>query len=138
MEQAWFIQITPHPMMTHLNCKEEKMETTREIINGKSRIVRTIKIDWNGEPKEVKIKKLNFGEYNEVQRASAKISSMGGIPKVDIDSVAMNENALLKSIIEAPFPVTIADIRALDKEVADVILTDVNELNSPTDKKKDI
>lgn len=113
------------------------MEKTTEIINGKSRIVATFNINWNGKDAVVKIKKLNFGEFNEVQRASAKLTMFGGAPKLDIDAIAMNENAILRSLVDAPFPINIEEIRQIEKDVAEEILTNVNELNNPTDKKKD-
>jgi hypothetical protein len=125
------------------------MEKSIENLNGKSRVVATFEIPWtvkiNPETKQeevtyakVKIKKLNFGEYNELQRASLKLTTIGTAVKADIDGVAMNEQAILKSVIEAPFPINDMNaIRDLDREVSEILLTNINELNTPTDKKKD-
>lgn len=115
------------------------MEKSRELINGKSRVVATFEIPWGseeGKTAKVKIKKLNFGEYNELQKVSMKVTMFGGNPKLDIDPVAMNENAILKSVIEAPFQINdINALKELDREVAETILANVNELNLPTEKK---
>jgi len=125
------------------------MEKSIENINGKSRIVATFDIPWvirlNPETKQeettyakVKIKKMNFGEYNEIQRASLKLTTIGNAVKADIDGVAMNEQAILKSVIEAPFAINDMNaIRDLDREVSDILLANINELNTPTDKKKE-
>ena len=36
-----------------------------------------IEIQWKGEPKKVKIKKMSFHEKNEVQDAAVKIQMVG-------------------------------------------------------------
>ena len=113
------------------------MEISSEIINGKPRTIAKLKVQFNGKEETVKLKKLNFGEFNEVQRASMKVTMIGTTPKLDLDSVAMNENAILRSIVDAPFVVSIQEIRELEKDVAEEILAVVNELNNPTDKKKE-
>lgn len=127
------------------------MQKSTEIINGKPRIVATLEIPWgiekivkDGKEEEiqkvsiVKIKKLNFGEFNEIQRASMKVTMFGNQPKLDLDSVAMNEQSILKSVIDAPFQVNdINIIRELDRELAEIILGFINELNMSSDKKKE-
>ena len=116
---------------------KSNMEISREIVNGKSRVVGTFNIVFNGAEKPVKIKKLNFGEYNELQRACLKMTMLGGQPKMDLDPVAMNENSIFKSLLDAPFPIEMTAIRELDREVAEEILSNVNDINMPTDKKKE-
>ena len=126
------------------------MEKSIELINGKSRIVATFDIPWgnpekktvNGKEEEVrktakvKIKKFTFGEYNDLQKACMKMTMFGGNPKLDIDPVAMNEQAILKSIIEAPFQINdLNAIRDLDREIAEILLAKINELNMPSEKK---
>ena len=113
------------------------MEIQTKNINGKNRIVGTFDIEYNGKTEKVEIKKLNYGEFNDLQRSCMKMQMLGGTPKLDVDQVAMNENSILKSIISAPFTVNLEEIRNLDREVAEVILENVSEMNTPSDKKKD-
>jgi hypothetical protein len=115
------------------------METSREIVNGKSRLVATLPISYNGKEDKVKIKKLNFGEYGGLQRASMKMKALGNnMPQLDIDQVAMNENSIVMSVIEAPWALNdINIIRDLDTEIAQSLLQAITEINNPTDKKKE-
>jgi hypothetical protein len=114
------------------------MEKEIQIINGKPRIVCSFFINWNGKQEKVKIKKLSFGEYNDVQKSSTKISMLGNVPKFELDQTIMNEQAICKSVIEAPFTLNdINAVRDLDREEAEFILANINELNNPTDKKKE-
>jgi hypothetical protein len=117
--------------------KGDNMETKIETINGRPRVVATIPIIYNGKEDNVKIKKLNFGEFNELQKASMKITMIGTTPKIEMDNIAMNEQGIVKSLIEAPFEMTLEAVRELDREVAEKILAVVNELNNPSDKKKE-
>jgi hypothetical protein len=113
------------------------METTIEVINGKNRTVATFEIPFNGKQESIKIKKLNYGELNDLQRSCTKLQVLGGTTKFEVDRVAMDENSIVKSILSAPFNVTLDEIRNLEPEQASIILTNITELNQPSDKKKE-
>jgi hypothetical protein len=90
-----------------------------------------IEIDWEGKKEKVIVKKLTFGEMNEIIRqVVGKITIIGAeTPSINIDIVAYREMLLLKSIEYAPFKVDIETIRNLEPEIAMQILAVAEELN---------
>jgi len=96
-----------------------------------------LEIDWEGKEEIIRIKKLSFGEMLDLNQMSAKMSMVGGIAKFDLDQKIMSENCLLKSIIAAPFILNIQSIRDLSNELGQELVALFNELNTPTDKKKE-
>jgi hypothetical protein len=93
--------------------------------------MKEVKILWNGKEEVVVLKKLTWGEMNEVLRqAIGKIKIIGAeTPTVDFDVVTFREQLLLKSIKSAPFKIDIETIRNLDPEIADKLLAEALELN---------
>jgi hypothetical protein len=93
--------------------------------------VKEVKISWNGKEEIVVLKKLTWGEMNEIIRqAVGKVKIIGAeTPAVDFDIVTFREQLLLKSIKSAPFPIDIQTIRGLDPEIADKLLAEAVELN---------
>jgi len=93
--------------------------------------MKEVKISWNGKEEAVVLKKLTWGEMNEVLRqAIGKIKIIGAeTPAVDFDVVTFREQLLLKSIKSAPFKVDIETIRSLDPEIADKLLAEALTLN---------
>jgi hypothetical protein len=94
-------------------------------------VTRTVKVVWEGKEAEVVIKKLTWGELNDVMRQSiGKIRVIGSeTPAVDFDVFTFREQLLLKSIVSAPFKVDIETIRSLDPDVADRLLAEALALN---------
>lgn len=91
----------------------------------------SVKIMWEGREEEVVLKKLSWGEMNEVLRQSiGRIKIVGSeTPVVDIDLVMFREILLLKSIKKAPFKNDLETIRSLDVEIANVLMEKALELN---------
>lgn len=92
---------------------------------------REVKIMWNGREEVVVLKKLTWGEMNEVlKQAVGKIKFVGAeTPVVDFDPVAFKEILLLKSIKRAPFNIDLETLRNLDAEVADQLAYEAMQLN---------
>ena len=93
--------------------------------------MKEVKISWNGKEETVVLKKLTWGELNDVIRqAVGKVKVVGAeTPVVDFDIVTFREQLLLKSIQSAPFKVDLETIRSLDQEVADKLLVEAVSLN---------
>ena len=113
------------------------MELKTSEVAGKKITYAEHRIEWNGKKESVWIKKLSFGEMLDLNQASAKMTMIGGVPKFDLDQTAMSTNCLLKSIVAAPFPVTMEGIRNLDNELGQELVSTFNIVNTPSDKKKD-
>ena len=96
-----------------------------------------LEVDWNGKKEVIRVKKLTFGEMLDLNQMSAKMSMVGGQAKFDLDQRVMSENCLLKSIIHAPFPLTLQSIRDLPNDLGQELLALFNELNSPSEKKNE-
>ena len=113
------------------------MKTEKREIDGTIRTIGMLDIDWKEQMKPVEILRLTFGEDLKVRNACTKISMTSGQPNVTVDQEKMTLMNLKNSIIKAPFPITEKDIGLLDKMVAGEILEAFNELNNPTEKKKE-
>jgi hypothetical protein len=113
------------------------MEVKTMDSGGRKIVYTELVTEWEGKEEPIKIKKLSFGEMLDLNQMSAKMSMVGGIAKFDLDQKVMSENCLLKSIILAPFPINIQSIRDLPNELGQELVSLFNELNTPTDKKKE-
>jgi len=93
--------------------------------------MKEVKIVWEGKEETVVLKKLTWGEMNEILRQSVgKIKIIGSeTPAVDFDIVTFRELLLLKSIKSAPFKVDLETIRNLEPEIADKLLAEALALN---------
>jgi len=90
----------------------------------------------------VKIKRLKFGDNNEITKESTKLKtySVGGEMKVDIDvnPTDINTQTILRSVIEAPWAINdMGAIKDLPPIVANWILTEITQFNEISFKKKE-
>ena len=113
------------------------MEIQRGQHNGKNVRFTDVSIDFNGKQEIVRIKKISFGENLDIRQKCSKISVIGGQERVEIDQQKLSEECLLKSIIKAPFNVTLQEIRDLEMEVGEKLLEVYREVNTFDSKKKD-
>jgi len=113
------------------------MEIQRGQHNGKNVRFTDVPIDYNGKQEIVRLKKISFGENLDIRQKCSKISVLGGQERIEIDQQKLSEECLLKSIIKAPFQVTLAEIRDLEMEVGEKLLEVYRELNSFDSKKKE-
>jgi hypothetical protein len=97
---------------------------------------KAVEIDWQGAKAKVTLKRLTFGEYNQLQEEAVDIRIVNGQPLVKVNNSKLTELALLKSIIEAPFTIDISNIRALDPTIGNQLFGEWTELNSADYKKK--
>jgi hypothetical protein len=83
------------------------------------------------------MKRLSFGEFNQLEEEATDIKSFAGQqPIVKISTSKMKELALLKSIVSSTYPLTtIAQIKELPREVGDLLFNSFTELNEQTPKK---
>ena len=111
------------------------MNIEKREIDGKTRTVGTVEIEWEGKNETVELIALSFGEDLRIRNKCTKVKMSTGTPDVTIDQEKMTIMNLKKSIIKAPFEITEDVIFDLDKIVATGILTGFNELNTPQEKK---
>ena len=113
------------------------MDILEKEIGGRNVKFTEVKIIWNKKEDTVQIKKLTFGEINELNASVTRTSIVAGQPKMDMDIRGMSENCLVKSIIKAPFSINLQEIRALDRELGEELVSVFNELNTTTPKKNE-
>lgn len=96
-----------------------------------------VEITYNGKNEIVKIKRLSFGEMNDVldqAMGRIKIEPTGPSGKpgsnVTISQKILKEVGLLKSIVEAPFAVNMQNIQELDPADGNAIFEAWSELNN--------
>ena len=71
-----------------------------------------------------KIKKLTWGDKEDIRNASVKQNPRGG---VDVDMKEMNTQTILKSLVEAPFKIEREKIMQLERNVGDALLLQIND-----------
>jgi len=94
-----------------------------------------IEIDWNSAKAIVRMKRLSFGEMNQLTEEATDIKVVNGQPIVKVSQKALKELGLLKSITEAPFTIEIKNIQGLDAEVGALLFDAFTELNQVEGKK---
>lgn len=97
---------------------------------------KTIEIDWKGEKKNIKMKRLSFGEMNDVREKAAEIKVLNNQPTVRISHKILMEQSLLKAIVDAPFTVDLVNIQNLENEVGTRLYEEFVEFNQLDEKKK--
>lgn len=96
-----------------------------------------ITIRWDEQDMEFTIKRMNLKERNEVRRQAMKVRQVhNSQPIVDMDLHVLQEVALLKCLIKAPFDINMKNIQELDFELADKIYAEIESINSLSQEKK--
>ena len=95
-----------------------------------------IDVEYKGSPAKVTIKRLTFGETNEIQNQAVQIRLVGKIPQMSVDQKVMKEMSLVKSIVNAPFTINISSIRDIDNKLGEMLWREVNEFNDISPEKK--
>lgn len=91
-----------------------------------------VDITWEGKPAKVVIKRLSFGERNDVMRQAigGKVRYMSEeSTMIEVDPFLMREILLLKALKEAPFPKTMDGVRSLPADIADLLVQKAEEVN---------
>ena len=94
-----------------------------------------IEIDWNGKKEIVRIKKLTFGEMNQLTEEATDVKIINGQPIVKVSQKILKELGLLKSIIDAPFTVDLKTIQSLDSDLGNKLFEEFSDLNQQGEKK---
>jgi len=97
--------------------------------------MKEVKINWNGNEAIVRMKRLTFGEINQLTEEATDVKVMNGQPIVKVSQKALKELGLLKSIVEAPFTITVKSIQDLDAETGALLFETFTELNQQSIKK---
>ena len=85
-----------------------------------------IEIDYKGKKEKVVLKSLSWGENNECVRVGMTVKPDG---KTNLDFVLQQEHKLVKSIVSAPFEVTLENLRALPAKDGDKLFNAMMKLN---------
>lgn len=86
-----------------------------------------VKIESEGEVLSFTIKKLNFGDKTDIYRAASKSKGVGGRLETDLDPFTIQEQTLLKGIVQAPFALNLKAIRELPIEVAEKLYVEIDQ-----------
>jgi len=78
-------------------------------------------IEWNGKKEKVVIKRLTFGERNDLWEQIAKIKVIGTQQVVDLKHGKMRELSILNCLVKAPFKKSLEEIRNLPANLGDLI-----------------
>lgn len=102
---------------------------------------KVIPIKYCGVDETVTIKKINLRERNQAYREAMQVkfigSGKGATPQSNIDPWVLQESIMLKSIVKAPFPISVQGIGELDPNLADFIHDEIDKFNNPTEEKKE-
>jgi Zn-dependent M28 family amino/carboxypeptidase len=95
-----------------------------------------IEFEIEGIKHWVEMKRLSFGEKNQLEEEATDIKMTGAVPIIKISTSKLKEVSILKSVVDSSISLkTIEDIRNLPQEVGELLIEKVTELNS-TDLKK--
>ena len=85
----------------------------------------------------MEIKRLTFGERNDLFNEASEIKFVGKTPQVSINQGKLKELMILKCLVNAPFEKNIQDIRNLPVKLGDLLYKECDEFNSLDVKKKE-
>ena len=94
-----------------------------------------ISIDWNGGKQIVIMKRLTFGEMNQLTEEATDIKVINGQPIVKVSQKVLKELGILKSIVSAPFTIDLQSIQGLEAEVGNILFEEFSDLNQQGQKK---
>jgi len=95
-----------------------------------------IPIEWEGRKETVIIKKLNFGETNDLRHEATEIKIVGNTYQAKVHTGRFMELAILKSIVQAPFKNSIEDIRNIPREIGEMLYGEIEKFNNLSEEKK--
>jgi hypothetical protein len=98
-------------------------------------IKKVIEIEYNGSKANIVMKRLTFGEMNQLTEEATDVKVVAGQPIVKVSQKALKELGLLKSIIEAPFTIDLKNIQELDSEIGNLLFEEFTNLNEQSVKK---
>lgn len=93
-------------------------------------------IDWNGKKEKVMIKRLTFGESNDLQDEVTAVKMVGTQRILELKQGKMKTLLVKKCVVSAPFKLDIATIRDLPNTVGELIHNEVDKFNTLDLEKK--
>jgi len=98
-------------------------------------ITKKIEIEFNGKTEIVELKRLSFGEMNQLTEEATDIKVTGNIPIVKVSQKILKEVGLFKSIVSAPFTISLQEIQNLDPDTGKLLFDEFTALNQANEKK---
>jgi len=95
-----------------------------------------IPIQWNGQKREVEIKRLTFGEKNDIHESAISTKIVGQNVQATLSQKTLKETSLVKGIANAPFEVNIDTIRNLPADIGDLLFEEIKNFNDISPAKK--
>ena len=95
------------------------------------------KIIWKGNEQDIVIKKLTFGERNDLQEQVTQVKYIGTIPQIKVSTGKLKELSILKSLVKAPFKISLPEIKELPNEIGEQIYKEVDKFNKLSEEKKE-
>lgn len=110
--------------------------------------IREFEIDWPEEEtgklekRKVVVKRLTFGESNEVTskmiKLKAELTQTSQKIDADIDIMSVSEYASVRAVIEAPWKINdLEELRAIPSEIGQKVYFHVDALNDFSELKKE-
>jgi len=94
-----------------------------------------VEINWNGKQEQVTLKRLTFGELNQLTEEATEMKMVGNQPTIKISQKVIREHGLLKSIIKAPFTIGLKEIQDMEAEIGNQLFEEFTLLNQQEGKK---
>lgn len=82
------------------------------------------------------IKRLSFGESNDLNEESATLKFVGTESQMKVSPFKMTELMILKSLVKAPFDITLQNIRNMDRVDGEALYQEVAIINGWKEEKK--
>lgn len=117
---------------------EELITTTKQIIvKGTPKWVRVheFQYEYNGTIQKFTIKKLSYGERQELIESYTKMVFERDGQHATTSFLNLRINTILYGLIEAPFPINREEIYNLDKDLGDLLFEKCNLINEFKEKK---
>lgn len=86
--------------------------------------------------KIVTIKKLSFGEMNDIQSEVSNVKVIGSQTLANPNIGRMRDLIVLKGIKQAPFKLTLETVRDLSAELGEFLYSEIEEFNTVSPNSK--
>jgi hypothetical protein len=95
-----------------------------------------VEVEIDGKKEVITIKRLNFGDMNDINQEATEIKVTGNVPIVKVNQKILKEKSLLKGIIKAPFTIDLNHIQNLDSETGNQLWEEFSILNQQSPSTK--
>ena len=93
---------------------------------------RRFELEYEGRRVEFTVKKITWAEYNRILASASKVTSIGGVPQVQIDPAAFRDALFKAAVVEVRVggqTIPKSEYDALPYDLAEKIMEKVEELN---------